>query len=77
MTVYVIIIQDRHSDVDAEVWTDEEKAISRAKEIAHENAQFQEQVRDILFYPDYDLFAGIVYSTEGDMVTIRRKEIQE
>lgn len=72
--LFVVLIQDRHADVDAEVWADKEKAIARARELAKEYCRFPEdyeerQVADWVFYA--------VYSCESDSITVLEKALHE
>jgi len=57
-SVFVVIIEDRHSDVDVEIWTEREAAIARARELAKEYCRHpedykEEQIADWLFYAKY------------------------
>jgi hypothetical protein len=70
---FVIIIQDRHADTDAEVWSDEQRAIVRARLLAktycrHPEDYEEKQIADWVFHASY--------SCEGDSVTVLRKKIQ-
>jgi hypothetical protein len=73
MIVYIILIQDRHADVDAEVWSDKDKAIERARKLAsdycsHKEDYEESQIADWVFHA--------TYSCEGDCVTVLQKELR-
>jgi len=74
MKIYIAYIADRHTDVDAEVFTSPEPAIAFAKHAAKEYARFPEdyeesQIDGWLFYAQY--------SVEGDRVWVVEKTLQE
>ena len=57
-SVFVVVIEDRHADVDVEIWNDKEAAINRGRELAkkycrHEDDYEEEQISDWLFYARY------------------------
>lgn len=71
--VYVVIIEDRHTDVDAEVYADEHKAVERAKVMAKDSCQSPEdyeehKIADWIFYASY--------SCESDSVKVLKKEVK-
>lgn len=73
MKVYAIIIDDRHSDTDVEVYADRERAIERARALAKEYCRREEdyqelQIADWVFHAEY--------SCESDSITVLEKELQ-
>ena len=57
-SVFVVVIEDRHADVDVEIWTDREAAINRGRELAKKYCSRQDdyeesQIADWLFYARY------------------------
>ena len=73
MTVYVILLEDRHIDPVVEVWADKDAAIERARSMAQEACRFpddygEEQIADWIFYARY--------SCENDRVRVTEHEIQ-
>jgi hypothetical protein len=71
--VYVIIINDRHADINAEVWSDEAKAKARARQLAKAYAR---SPADIDEQKIADWVLHLSYSCEGDAITVLRKELQ-
>ena len=74
MTVYIVMIEDRHTDPQAYVFSTAERAIAYAKRAAEENAtdpeDIEEQaVKDWLYYA--------VYSVEGDSVWVIARVLDE
>lgn len=72
MKVYLVITQDRHVDVDVEVYDNKDVAIKRGKELAKKycrNTKDYEEskVADWLFYA--------IYSCEGDYVSVHEKDL--
>lgn len=72
MKVYILIINDRHSDIDVEVFSDKEKSITQAKALAkkycrHEDDYEERKVADWIFYAQY--------SCEGNSITVLEKEV--
>ena len=80
--VYVVIIEDRHSDTDAEVFTSQEIAILRAGQLVGSYTRDPVEPEDI----EYGLTASMVrdgwvwycrYSCEGESVRVLRREIDK
>ncbi len=72
MKVYVLVIEDRHSDTDVRVFADKDKAIESARKLAQEYCRFVEdyqekQIADWVFH--------VEYSCEGDSVTVHEREV--
>jgi hypothetical protein len=69
--LFAVIVEDRHCDVQVEVWDDEAAAVDRAKAIAREYCRYddyaEEQIADWVFYARY--------SCEDDSVRVVRVEL--
>ncbi len=74
MKVYLSFIDDRHSDTDATVFFSKEKAIEHAKQQAKEFAERNGEEVEEDSIPGWLYYA--VYSSEGDSVWVREKDIQ-
>ena len=74
MTVYVVIIEDCHTDVDVRIFSTAERAIAYAKEVARDSASRPEDVKEIK--SDAWLYAA-QYSVESDYVTVVDRTIDE
>lgn len=79
-TVYVVIIEDRHADVDAEVYADKEAALDAAWNYAVMYNSFPEDL------DDHALSAAMIrdgwlryvkYSQESDSVRVVERELRE
>jgi hypothetical protein len=78
MTVYLVIIEDRHIDVEVEVWADGTKAIQRGKEIALEYAGDPKNVKEYLT-PSMiksGWLYNATYSCEDDCVRVQKTVIR-
>jgi hypothetical protein len=69
--MFVVILEDRHIDVEVELYNEKEKAYERAMSLAKENCRHPEdlelgKVEGWLLY--------IRYSCEGDSVRVLEKE---
>jgi hypothetical protein len=74
MTVYLVIIEDRHVDVEVLVYTNRERAIEFAQQEARErNARpenFEEEGVEGWEY-------SVTWSSEGDCLRVERAEVIE
>jgi hypothetical protein len=73
MKAYVVVIEDRHADVEVRVFDNPERAIQVAREIATENARRpddfeEEEVRGWLYFARY--------SCEDDSVHVQEVEVE-
>ncbi len=72
MQVFVAIIEDRHTDVDIELFPTAEEAIEYAKECVQGNARHPENIEE-------ETIQGCLYycrySSEGDCVSVVEKEL--
>lgn len=71
--VFVVILNDRHSDTEVEVWTDREVAIERARSIGkdiwkHYSARTGDYVEETI--KGWEFYCR--YSSEGDSVCVRK-----
>lgn len=69
--VYVVLIEDRHSDSDVEIVDDEQYAISRARELAAKYSRGDLSRVEETLYPMLGLV--ITYSSEGDKVSVYKR----
>jgi len=72
MKVYIVLINDRHTDIEVEAFSSDEKAIDYARKTAKEYCGSPEiyeesQISDWLFYARY--------SSEEDYVRVVEREI--
>jgi hypothetical protein len=76
MSVYVMIIEDRHTDVDVAVFATLESAVAAAEEAVDDNARFPNwrEVIDQYEVPGRLFYA--VYSPEGDCVSVVERVVQ-
>lgn len=74
MTLFAIVIEDRHADVEVEVWADEQQAITRARQIARDYCRHPEdyEEQDIKGWSFYAR-----YSCESDSVSVRSVPLNE
>jgi hypothetical protein len=70
--VFVVLIEDRHADVDVEVYTDRDKAIARGRELAKEYCRYEDDYEENT-NPAW-LF-NATYSCEGDNITVYEREL--
>lgn len=73
--VYVIIINDRHEDIDIEVFLKKEAAVSRAKVIVEERMSDGYEDEGDCFIDECTVF-NKQYSTEGDYVCVVERKLQ-
>jgi hypothetical protein len=75
--IYIVLVEDRHIDVDALPYTTQEVAIARAEKLLAQFARYPEDV-------ERDLNAAMVddgwvwyarYSEEGDSISVIRREL--
>jgi hypothetical protein len=76
MDLFVVIVEDRHADVDVRVFSSAERAVEAAKQDAVDNARSPESIEE------EDLTgAGILYfatwSTEGDCVSVVTRPLDD
>ncbi len=78
MDVFIVLIEDRHSDPTVEVFQEAPAAIARAKAIVREYARYPEDVAEGLneaMVRARWLYYG-KYSCENDSVRVERKTVQ-
>ena len=77
--LFIVIIEDRHTDVQVELWLEEAEAITRARTVAKERWSAESGV------PYSEKLSGpmkkagwlfhVTYSGEGDAVRVERKDV--
>jgi hypothetical protein len=72
--VFIVITEDRHTDVEVDVFGDEQSAITHAKKIANEHCRHEEDYEEQKI--EGWIFSAI-YSCEGDCVRVEKKPIKE
>lgn len=77
MKIYIVIIEDRHSDTDAKPFSNATTAIAYAEEKAREYCRHEDDYKEYL--NDAMLLSGWVwhatYSCEGDNVRVVEREM--
>ena len=80
MKIYVVLIEDRHADVDIELYADRLEAIKRSTELAK---RYSRRSEDIEVRPLNDAMKQlgwirhISYSCESDYVTVIERDVNE
>ena len=77
MKLYIVIWEDRHSDVTAHPFTDSDKAIAEAKRIAKEYAREEGDYEEHDYGRDADWIFYAQYSCEGDHVRVVIAELDK
>lgn len=75
MTVYVVLIEDRHTDAEIVLFTDREKALAYARETAMDYARDPETPVEEEEIEGWELF--LCYSCEGDCIRVEAVEVNE
>lgn len=73
--LYIVVIEDRHSDVKLHPFTCPEKAVSEAKRVAKEYCRHEEDYGEHDFGKDDGWLFYANYSCEGDSVTVMTTEL--
>jgi hypothetical protein len=71
--VYVVVLEDRHIDVQVLVFADQHEAIEQAKNLALNGAKSEDRIEEL---QDESWLYCAYYSSEGDYVTVVEREIQ-
>lgn len=78
MEVYVVIIKDRHSDTEVQVFSDPDIAVNKARELAKEYCRhledFEESKLNNYMTQDGWLYHA-VYSCEGDNIRVVKRVV--
>ncbi len=69
MIVYVLVLEDRHIDVDVELFKKETEAVERAKEISTDYLHPREEICDGTIF-------HIRLNCEGDCVSVMTRELE-
>ena len=72
--IYIVVIEDRHTDVQVEAFLDREKAIDFAINTVIEYVQCREDIKEEIV-EGWEYFC--TYSCEGDCVRVEKIEINE
>lgn len=79
MPVFTVITEDRHYDVDVELFLTESDAIERAKQIAKNNMHSEEDYEEHLLNANMvkdGWLLYITYSCEVDCVKVLKRELK-
>lgn len=76
MTIYVVIVNDRHTDPEPHLFSTRELAIENARLQAVANARMPKDIEEEAEPPGDWLFLA-TYSVEGDSVWVVAKEVDE
>ena len=76
-TVYVMIIEDRHCDTDAQVFLKEQAAIDAARKLAKEECRYEEDYSEELnqFMVNDGWVFYATYSCEGDNIRVLKRKV--
>lgn len=70
MEIYIVIVEDRHTDVMTYPFKDKEKAISEAKRIAKKYCKYKEDYKEHDYGQDSGWLFYAEYSCESDSVHV-------
>ena len=70
MEIYIVIVEDRHSDVEAIPYTNREKAIEVAKKLANKYCRYPEDYQEHDYGKDSGWLFYASYSVESDSVRV-------
>jgi hypothetical protein len=78
VTIYCVTIEDRHSDIEIQVFSTREKAIEVAQKFFNENRNPDHDIEELIPEPEvakkgYEFFK--TYSVEGDCVWVKALEL--
>ena len=72
--IYIVITEDRHSDVEVQPFTDETAAIAHAEDEAAGTEDQDRELTDAMRADGWLWYCG--YGTEGDCVRVVRRELR-
>lgn len=75
MTIYLVIVEDRHTDVMVYPFSDCGTALNRARKMAKNNCRFPDSYKEYDYGKDVGWLFYAEYSTEGDSVRVVAAEI--
>ena len=78
MSVYVVLIEDRHAEADVELWPTETSALSRMRELAQEYNSHPDDLEEpsLSDAAIRDGWVGYIrYSCESDRIRVLRREM--
>lgn len=77
--IYVVMIEDRHVDVEVELFVNKERAIERAKEIFNEEDRYsngkEEKLSPTMVEDGWVYFA--IYSCESDSIRVLERKLNK
>lgn len=76
MKVYLVIIEDRHHDIEVHVYATAEAALDRAREAVEEYGYEPEDPGDASFDPASGWLFNACLSIEGDCVHVEEAEVK-
>ena len=76
MDIYIVILEDRHIDVEVTPFATAAEAIEEAKSQAHEAGRFAEDYRENPELCTGNWVFAATYSCEGDSVRVVRKALR-
>ena len=77
MKIYIVIIEDRHTDPIACPFTDPDKAIAEARRIAKDYCEHEEDYEEFNYGRDEGWLFYAEYSCEGDSVHVVTTELDK
>ena len=75
--VYLVIINDRHDDIEIKPFICERTAIKKAKELAKERTKRPEDYKEMSCYYSKKWLFFAEYSCEFDFVGVKKSELNE
>jgi hypothetical protein len=72
--VFVVVVEDRHADVEVEVWTDRDAAIARARALAEEYCRHQDDLEE---EPIKGWEFYVRYSCEDDSIRVVKTTVHQ
>jgi len=70
MEIYIVVVEDRHTDIEVHPFTDKNKAISEAKRVAKEYCRNEEYYEEQDLGEDVGFLFYAQYSCESDNVRV-------
>lgn len=77
MNIYLLVIKDRHCDLEVQPFFNGDKAVSKAKELAKEFCARKEDLEESYPPKGSNTLYHCFYSCEGDSVSVITSEFQD
>lgn len=77
MSIYLLVIEDRHSDVKIKPFLNYDKAVSKANELAKEYCTHKEDLEENHPAEGTGILYRCVYSCEGDSVSVITAQFED